>query len=96
MTDHMELTGDLGDGLRLKKALPIEVQAGADWTGTFVVASESTFANYGVGDTQDEALEDLRTSLGEYYRLVEQGAGEYEDDRRELARLREYIEEIAP
>ena len=89
MTEHLELTGDLGDGLRLRKPLPI--RAGADGMAHYV--TEDLWLNWGEGDSQEEAIADLCVTLAEYYRLVAAGAETDTNDAWELGHLRQYIEE---
>lgn len=89
MTEHLELTGDLGDGLRLRKALEYKVTEGEDWIGPLVVAEDHVFWCHGVAETRAEAVLELRDELAALYH--EQKLGRMALSLRD--RLREYIEE---
>jgi len=90
MTEQLELTGDLGDGLRLRKPLACRLKSGKDYFGPYWIAEETVFWNDGLAETQQEALLELRESLAELYRRGKAGrvaSGFW-------LQLREYIEEV--
>jgi len=84
------LTG-LAPGWLAHRDLPLKLRR--DLGGSWIVA-EDVFLVYGVGETPEEALRDYLASLVEYYHLVETGAQQDEHDKRELDRLRGYLEQL--
>ena len=98
MGEHLELTGDLGDGLRLKKPLRYRLKSGKDFFGPYWVAEDGTFWFHALAETRDMAVAHLREVLAREYRWAKARPKSCEgaDTSKWLGQLCEYIDEIAP
>jgi hypothetical protein len=72
---------------------PLQVRIVRDSDGYFN-AGDDVFHVYGDGLTREEALQDYKVALVEFYELVVEGAQDDPHDQALLARLQQYLRRI--
>ena len=91
ITSVIALKGTPAGGFRLTYDLSLSV---LESDGMAFAIPSCAVREYGNGDTPREAIDDCLQSLGEYRRVLECREGHLaEIERRELAALRELLEE---
>lgn len=84
----LTLTGDLDDTLTLVQPLPIV----AEWRDEYVTITAPAVGLRAMGQSPEDALEDLRAAIAERYRHLDgRGAGRTPSASEELAELTRYI-----
>ncbi len=84
----LTLTGDLDNGLTLIQPLPIV----AEWRDEYVTISAPAVGLRAMGQSPEDALDDLRAALADRYRdLDSRGPTRTPSATEELAALRQYI-----
>ncbi len=87
---HLTLTGDLDDALTLAQPLPIVVE----WRDEYVTITASAVGIRAMGQTPEDALEDLRAAIADRYRdLTGRGAGRTATAQAELDTFAPYVTE---
>jgi hypothetical protein len=85
---NLTLTGDLDDTLTLAQPLPIV----AEWRDEYVTISAPALGIRAMGQSPEDALEDLRASIADrYHDLSGRGEGRTATAEAEFASLREYV-----
>ncbi len=85
---NLTLTGDLDDELTLAQPLPIV----AEWRDEYVTISAPAIGIRAMGQSPEDALEDLRASIADRYRdLAARGANRTATAEAELDALRGYV-----
>lgn len=84
----LTLTGDLDDALTLAQPLPIV----AEWRDEYVTISAPAVGLRAMGQSPEDALEDLRAAIAERYRDLDgRGSGRTPSANDELAALAQYV-----
>jgi len=84
----LTLTGDLDNGLTLTRPLPIV----AEWRDEYVTISAPAIGLRAMGQSPEDALEDLRAAIADRYRdLDRRGASRAPSAAEELAALQQYV-----
>lgn len=89
MSNHsLTLTGDLDDRLTLARPLPIV----AEWRDEYVTITAPAVGLRAMGQSPEDALEDLRAAIAERYRDLDgRGATRTPTAEQELAALQGYV-----
>jgi len=84
----LTLTGDLDDSLTLSQPLPII----AEWRDEYVTITAPAVGLRAMGQSPEDALEDLRATIAERYRDLDgRGATRTPTAEQELTALQEYV-----
>lgn len=83
----LTLTGTLDDGLALAQPLPIT----AEWRDEYVTVTAPAVGLRAMGQSPEDALNDLRAALADRYRDLSARATLTASAESELAALREYV-----
>jgi hypothetical protein len=84
----LTLTGDLDESLTLFQPLPIV----AEWRDEYVTITAPAVGLRAMGQSPEDALEDLRAAIAERYRdLDSRGATRTPTAEQELSALQEYV-----
>lgn len=81
------LTGEIAPGWILVKPILITIERDVD----YMIVSDDVFAIYGVGDTFEDALDDYKVSLIDYFELISLRAEADVHTRFILNQLRKYL-----
>jgi predicted RNase H-like HicB family nuclease len=81
----------IGGQLRISKPLPI----GIELSGDLYVAYDRVFGVHGDGDSESDALEDLKISLLDYYQILKQDTQRDDFDKRRFEYLRTYLSPLS-
>jgi hypothetical protein len=85
---NLTLTGDLDDELALSQPLPIL----AEWRDEYVTISAPAVGIRAMGQSPEDALEDLRAAIADRYRdLSARGGSRTPTAEAELDTLRAYV-----
>jgi hypothetical protein len=85
---NLTLTGNLDDQLTLAQPLPIV----AEWRDEYVTISAPAIGIRAMGQSPEDALEDLRAAIADRYRdLASRGDSRTATAEAELNALREYV-----